>query len=95
MRTPSLLPQIRDDLKAIAKAVITEESDYVERQWQEIVQQIEALARSARAESNTQSQGFRVCINPEFIECINCGQSGPAGRKACDCGQRFRKVRAA
>lgn len=95
MRTPSLIPEIRHDLAIIAKAVISDESQYVEERWQEIRRQITELAKGALEESEIHRCGWRPTSKGDVIECIDCRATHPAGTRECHCGQPFKKRRPA
>ena len=49
MRTPSLYPDIKGDLKVIAKEVIAEENSYLDCRWLEIKEEIHSLAEQCKA----------------------------------------------
>jgi hypothetical protein len=94
MKAPSLYREIKNAMGIIARAVISEEDDFIDRRWREIRQEINSLARQSEGRIEDGRCGFRVCMDPKFIECRNCGEPCPAGSKRCpSCPQRFKRRR--
>lgn len=94
MRTPSLYPEISDELRIISRAVISQESEGLWHRWREIKEQIKELAASATVELEELRSGYRIYSGGTLWECLNCNLSNPAGTKKCHgCAAVFKKPR--